>query len=996
MNTLRLHRMIMLLISLYLVSPGGPALYAMKRSASSRSQSLSSQRQGAASSSLLRQPVPPSSESEVEGFEGQASSSQALPVRAGDSSREDIWRIPTPTPTPSPTHSPLPSNTQLGRTSPEHHMPLPSYVSTDNNAWENKCDTSAVYNSSINRPTANNPVKKRYEQSSSSSSSSPIMAGNAENAFSNYPVTANNQNVNVNRNTDINDDDNDDIKNELASIAEEAENVTSQAQLTNAPKFGSRRLSLSTPFSPSRTPTPYGNTRTSLITPGNSTPQDNSAELLKNPIGLPFLQRLIERELPLCSQMYVPSGTNNQTEQEQRQKNVQALYRLLKNENKFTKKIYADFLDVAQAFATVMKNDRLPDNVQQWHNNQQPPATLFSLEHSTFIPYIEKKRFPNDSTVGLIGDLHSGFHSLVAILEDLYKKGCIDEQLKIIQKDYYLGFLGDFVDRGLYGVETMYLIMLFKIRNSHNDSVFFTRGNHEDVAMNNRDGFLREAEQKLTNDDKTIIGTNVDLQNLIAGIYNLFPVAASLENRDKPGERGIVCHGGLDIGCYKLRKFFQNSNLAIRFDMITDEKFNPTKLINHLSDQQKTAVVNAIIKSTWEDYEAQAHHILGEEKAKIDDETIKMGQRMFAVGNLFWKMHAAFSDQHCDEKKLNQFKNCFSQAFVNAGTLYETLADRTPNKQIVCYLPDINGLKSVNRKYRVLLQCLNRYERHFASHPSHPFILGTDIMAELLTLMQNDMNAETDVCLNRLKNTPNYTNYEPIKKHLDFLEDNDGEIQELVYQLITGEKIAQDAISEEMRQIFLSPDSFLYSFCSRHIGHRPHSLEGFGFCWSDVAFAFRDVGINKHDADFGTNVDRYDNNAQHDFVCDSNNPCRCAYGKTITEEIFQLQGISFMIRAHQHYELMMQGLNKYGGLVGLFNNNNSSSSSSSSSTGIFDNTLDTLPICKNAVYTLSVAGASGMLGDDRLGDHPYAELHINGDSITDWTLTKCCKTSPKK
>ena len=42
-------------------------------------------------------------------------------------------------------------------------------------------------------------------------------------------------------------------------------------------------------------------------------------------------------------------------------------------------------------------------------------------------------------------------------------------------------FLGDYVDRGLYGVEVMAYLMAIKLENP--DTVFLLRGNHETREM---------------------------------------------------------------------------------------------------------------------------------------------------------------------------------------------------------------------------------------------------------------------------------------------------------------------------------------------------------------------------------------------------------------------------------------------------------------------------------------------------------------------------------
>ena len=68
--------------------------------------------------------------------------------------------------------------------------------------------------------------------------------------------------------------------------------------------------------------------------------------------------------------------------------------------------------------------------------------------------------------VTICGDLHGQFYDLV----ELFKVGgdCPDTS--------YL-FMGDFVDRGFYSVETFLLLLALKVR--YPDRITLIRGNHE-------------------------------------------------------------------------------------------------------------------------------------------------------------------------------------------------------------------------------------------------------------------------------------------------------------------------------------------------------------------------------------------------------------------------------------------------------------------------------------------------------------------------------------
>lgn len=115
-------------------------------------------------------------------------------------------------------------------------------------------------------------------------------------------------------------------------------------------------------------------------------------------------------------------------------------------------------------------------------------------------------------------------------------------------------FLGDYVDRGKQSLETICLLLAYKIKYPEN--FFLLRGNHECASINRIYGFYDECKRR---QDFFIINLwtrfiwlcfryNIKLWKTFTDCFNCLPVAAIVD------EKIFCCHGGLSPDLHSMEQ----------------------------------------------------------------------------------------------------------------------------------------------------------------------------------------------------------------------------------------------------------------------------------------------------------------------------------------------------------------------------------------------------------------------------------------------------------
>jgi serine/threonine-protein phosphatase PP1 catalytic subunit len=154
-----------------------------------------------------------------------------------------------------------------------------------------------------------------------------------------------------------------------------------------------------------------------------------------------------------------------------------------------------------------------------------PPGTLASLAEQEIKLLCQRVRpvllaqpmlLELEAPLKICGDVHGQFTDLLRLLE----YGGFPPESNYL-------FLGDYVDRGKQSLETICLLLCYKIQYPEN--FFILRGNHESAGINRIYGFYDECKRRYS----------IKLWKIFSDAFNCLPVSALIDEK-------ILCmHGGL-------------------------------------------------------------------------------------------------------------------------------------------------------------------------------------------------------------------------------------------------------------------------------------------------------------------------------------------------------------------------------------------------------------------------------------------------------------------
>ena len=127
-----------------------------------------------------------------------------------------------------------------------------------------------------------------------------------------------------------------------------------------------------------------------------------------------------------------------------------------------------------------------------------------------------------------MGDLHGQYYDLLNMISKAGEPGTLN----------YL-FLGDYVDRGILGIEVV--LLLFAIKLNEPKSVVLLRGNHESRNMTESFTFREEVLERY----------DLEVYDMFMDVFDALPISALV------AKKYLAMHGGISPDLHKTEQINQ-------------------------------------------------------------------------------------------------------------------------------------------------------------------------------------------------------------------------------------------------------------------------------------------------------------------------------------------------------------------------------------------------------------------------------------------------------
>jgi len=185
--------------------------------------------------------------------------------------------------------------------------------------------------------------------------------------------------------------------------------------------------------------------------------------------------------------------------------------------------------------------------VPKWVTKKEADVDASAIRSQAFLAAMAQV-LPKKNTVYSWGDLHGDIGSFVLQLSALQSNRVLDVDYRLLNRFDYFVFCGDFVDRGVHGLEVLATILQLKKQNPRN--VLILRGNHEDVLQNvPQKGTVSLTDELVKKFPRASEKQRDEVLQVLHRWYNTLPVVALLGAAQEDGTTSFVqyCHGGMEL-----------------------------------------------------------------------------------------------------------------------------------------------------------------------------------------------------------------------------------------------------------------------------------------------------------------------------------------------------------------------------------------------------------------------------------------------------------------